>query len=193
MKKVWVSILIAFILIAGATSYSIYQKHKMKAIEEHVADVIKVPQPNVAVATPTETETSGDTSNPLNLENDTLSDKECCPEDETSELYDFHTSQDTFTAEAHIHTETKGSEEKLTGDAWVRKHLTEKHGHSPDIDRYIYYNNLMLSDKMKTFEEVLEFTRLQYKYHPSEEIKELLEHFEDIAKHLELMADFWMQ
>ena len=196
MKKVWVSALIALALIVGSIFYYNYQRQKYKAIEEHVAE-LTAPQPqSVAVREPhvdTDFDLFDETSddNPLNLDVGVLEDEECCPDKEVAELYDIHRTSDTFIEEKPRQISEKSVE--LTGNALIKQQLIEKYGYSPDIDRYLELSDILVNGKRKGLETMLEWARLEVKYNPSQDVRELLNDFEEIAKNPELIIDFWFQ
>ena len=199
LGSLWFSILIALIVVVGATYYSYHQRQKMKAIQEHVSELTN-PQPikpSLAVAQSPDTEVDifDDTSDPMDTDTKVLSDEECCSEEEVGELFDIHTTLGTFVDETLIPSATKGIEngDASSGGNWLRQHLIEKHGYSPDIDRYIHVLNRMTSDGSKSFQEVLDFARLEYRFNPSEDAKKLRDEFEELARHPELLVDFWME
>lgn len=198
MKRVWVSSSIAILIVAVAVTYSYHRQHEMTAIKEQVSAVMEVQSKPIVAIKPARIETiieihdhSSDT-NPLNLNDELLSDEDCCPEDERREMMGIHSNLNPFhEMPAEIAEQIKG--DNSASKDWLKKHLIKKHGYSLDIDEYIRLLGVMTSSGSRSFQEVLDFARLEYKYNPSEDAKILLDEFESLAKHPELITDFWME
>ena len=193
MKKVWLSGLIALVIIGCALFYNYHNRKELKAYEEHIAELTAPRQPSVAVASVPVTEVDSfdepTESNPLNLNDEALGEEECCPDEEVSELFEVHSMSDTFFEEQPA--QSSDSAETSEGGSWLRQHLIKKHGYSPDIDRYLELSELVGSNVRKGLNTMLEWARLEYKYNPDDGVKELLDDFEEIAKHPELITEFW--
>lgn len=195
MKWVCLSGLIAFVIVVCSIGYYLHKRQDVKAIEDRITEVTTPRQPYVvATESPVETftdihaETPG--FNPLNLDDETLNERECCPEEEVSELYEYHSSPDSFVDEQ---SKQNSESDESTGGNWLRQHLIKKHGYSPDIDRYLELTKLLESKQHKGLYTMLEWARLEVKYNPSEDARALLKDFEELAQNPELVIEFSFQ
>ena len=196
MKKVWLSALIAVVIVAGSLCYYYYQRQRMRAVKEHVTKLVTPQQSSVVVkASPVNSRVDVFDEpvdpNPLNLDDAGIQEQECCPDEEVNELYDIHTTDSKFIEQQP--TQSVDSAKKLTGYALVRDKLIKKHGYSPDIDRYIELTKIFDSSQRKDLPTMLEWARLEVKYNPSDDARDLLNDFEELAANPELVTEFWFE
>ena len=185
MKKVWVATIIAVVIVGASLYYSYQNQKQLEIFKEDVAQ-IKAPQDETLVAIDSQvtkvyaldeiTE-----ENPLNFDDETLSEEECCPEEEVGELFEMHS--DTF---AELKPEQESESKSETTDSY-RDLLIKKHGYSPDIDRYLLLEESMMAGGRKHLPELLEWARLTCIYNPSEDARAFydeLKAYDEIPDHL---------
>ena len=185
MKKVWVSTIIAVVIVGASLYYSYQNQKQLKAFKED-ATQIRAPQdkPTVAIHSQvTEVYAPHEITEeaPLNFDDETLSEEVCCPEEEIGELFEMQS--DTF-AELKPNQESESKSE--TTDSY-RDLLIKRHGYSPDIDRYLLLEESMMAGGRKHLPELLEWARLTCVYNPSEDAQAFydeLKAYDEIPDHL---------
>ena len=193
MKKVWLSGLIALVIIGCALYYDYHNRKELKAYEEHIAELTAPRQPSVTVAAVPVTEVDffdePTESNPLNLNDEALEEEECCPDKEDNELYSFHAGVDTV-FEGGGESAVKAKTVQLTGDALLRQILTKEFGDDPEIDRYIALSHRIGDGTHKGLETMLEWARLECKFNWSQDAQDLYNDFAELAENPELVTEF---
>lgn len=186
MKRVWLSGLVATILVACALGYYQYKRQQLKVLEKHVVELATPRQPSVAVIDPTVDDifTFDETidSNPLNLDDESLSEKECCPDEEFDELLNIHiTSDNNLDVTLPLGAEGDSLDDGLTPEERTRLAYIKKYGDSPAVHTYVDLLNKMMNNEGLSFQEMLTFARLDFHLNPSEESKAFLDSMEEEA------------
>ena len=143
MKKVWISISISIIIMIIALDYYQHNKHKVRAIEESVTELMDMRQrdvpvtkaPLITVEIPDITTEFSEADTQF-VYKDSLPDIDSSLKVEKAELSEYHS---TVVANATEQSESSPKEPKS-----YRDRLIKKHGYSPGIDRFLFLESVAL-------------------------------------------------
>ena len=195
MKWVWVSMAASMLIVAVAVTYSYHRQQEITAIEQQVSAIMEIQSEPIVAVKPARVETLVEThdhasdTNALNLDEKTLSDEGCCPEEEANELYGFHAGGDTV-FEGGGESTVKSKTVQLTGDALLRQILTKEFGDDPEIDKYIALSHRIGDGTHKGLATMLEWARLECKFNWSQDAQALYDDFAELAENPELVTEF---
>ena len=185
MKRVWIAAVIGLFLVFASVYYAYDRRQATKALKEHVSTVMATPAP-VQVSTLPETKALyiESESNPLNLDTDTIAEaeKECCPEEEISEMLEAHATEHDRRETTNSPVNRGSTDDGLTREQRFRRSYVRKWGDTAEVHTYVDLLMKQLDNKPFSFEDMLTWARLYYYFEPTEQNKEFLDSMERIAR-----------